>query len=61
MSDDQKLREITIRVRDRDGEAESHLEGPTEHDTAQDVIADVVGHLDSRSRGKLKHIPHTDR
>jgi hypothetical protein len=58
---EEKLREITIHVRDRDGEAVRHLEGLTEHATAEDVAADVVNHLDSRSRGKLKTVPHTDR
>lgn len=58
---DEKLREITIHVRDRDGEAVRHLEGPTDHATADDVAAEIVGHLDSRARGKLKTIPNTDR
>jgi hypothetical protein len=57
---EEKLREITIHVRDRDGEAVRHLEGLTEHATAEDVAADIVGHVDSRSRGKMKTIPGTD-
>jgi hypothetical protein len=60
MSDDQ-LYEITVEVRSKDGQAVRHIEGPLDHTSAEDVAADVVTHLDSRSRGKLKTIPGTDR
>jgi hypothetical protein len=58
---DEKIREITIYVRDREGMAVRHLEGPTDHQTAEDVAADIVTHMDSRFRGKLKTIPGTER
>jgi hypothetical protein len=38
-----------------------HLEGPLPHGTAQDVAAEIVGVLDSRSGQKIKTIPGTDR
>lgn len=60
MNDD-PLYEIEVRIRSRDSEAVRFLEGPLEHKTANDVAADIVGHLDSRSRNRLKHVPHTDR
>lgn len=61
MSDGEKVREITIHVRDRDGEAVRHLEGPTAHETADDLAAEMVGGLESRNPGKLKHLAGTDR
>lgn len=55
--------EITISVRgvEAGDEAVRHLEGPLEHTSAQDVAADIVTHMDSRSRNRLKTIPNTDR
>jgi hypothetical protein len=62
MSDD-KAYEIEIRVRSgaAGDEAVRHLEGPLPHGTAQDVAAEIVGVLDSRSGKKIKTIPGTDR
>ena len=63
MSDEPKPFEIEVRVRGAKvgDEAVRYLEGPLDHGSAEDVAADVVGHLDSRSRGKLKSVPGTDR
>jgi hypothetical protein len=60
---DEKPYEIEIRVRSGTAgdEAVRHLEGPLEHGSAESVAADVVNHLDSRARGKLKHVAGTDR
>lgn len=58
---DPRAYEIEIRIRSATDEAVRILEGPLDHQSANDVAADVVTHLDSRSRNKLKHIPGTDR
>ncbi len=58
---DQPVYEIEVRVRSATDEAVRHLEGPIDHDSAESVAADIVTHLDSRSRGKLKTIPGTER
>jgi hypothetical protein len=60
---DEKPYEITIEVRGGTAgdEAVRHLEGPLEHASAEAVAADIVNHMDSRSRGRLKHVPGTDR
>jgi hypothetical protein len=60
---EEKPYEITISVRGGKAgdEAVRYLEGPLEHPNAESVAADAVGHLDSRSRGKLKHVAGTDR
>lgn len=53
--------EIEIKVRSRDQESVRHLEGPLEHGTTEDVAADLVGTLDTRSKGKIKHMHGTER
>jgi hypothetical protein len=58
---DEKLYEITVEVRSKDETSVRHIEGPLDHTSTEDVAADVVTHLDSRSRGKLKTIPGTER
>ena len=60
MADD-TIYEITVEVRSKDETSVRYLEGPLEHGSAESVAADVVTHLDSRARGKLKTIPGTDR
>lgn len=60
---DPKPFEIEIRVRGAapGDDAVRHLEGKLDHETANDVAVDIVAHMDSRSRGKLKHVAGTDR
>ena len=53
--------EIEIRVRSATDEAVRHIEGPMDRETANDIAAEVVDVLDSRSGRRLKTIPHTDR
>lgn len=62
MSDD-RVFEIEVRVRSGKAgdEAVKHLEGSFDHRSADDVALDVVAHLDSRARNKLRHVPGTDR
>jgi hypothetical protein len=59
--DDVKLYEIEVRVRSATDESVRHLEGPLDHATANDVAADIVGHLDTASRKRIKHLAGTDR
>lgn len=58
---DETVYEIEVRVRSATDESVRHLEGPLDHKTANDVAVDLVNVLDTRSRGKIKHVPGTDR
>jgi len=63
MSDDPRKKfEIEFKVRDaQGGESVRHLEGPLDHNTAEDVAVDVVNFFDNRSRRAMKHVPNTSR
>jgi hypothetical protein len=62
MADD-TLYEIELHVRSGKAgdEAVRRIEGPLDHATANDVAADIVGHLDTASRKRIKHLAGTDR